>query len=419
MPAFSYKAKNPDGSVVSGVIEAEGRKAVVDRLRAQKLLVLEVAEKTAGPFDAVKAIWSRRKARVNSQDLVHFSRQLSTMVGAGVPIVQGLAILETQAENPAFQVVLGGVRADIEGGLSISDALKKRPEVFPELYTAMIKAGELGGILDTILDRLTSYLESAEALKAKVKSAMMYPIVVLSICAIITIFLLAFVIPRFAVIFESFGAKLPLLTQLLLDTSHLVVRFFYLIILMPVAGLYAFKRFYKTPYGHRWSDARLLGLPIFGILLKKVAVARFTRTLGTLVKSGVPILQALETAASTAGNVVISEAILSARESIREGGHLSDPLKKSALFPNMVTAMIAVGEETGALDTMLAKIADFYDQEVDTAVKGLTSLIEPLVIVIMGVIVGTIVAAMFLPMFSMGDLASNMEGSSKSIPGAQ
>ncbi|HAM35321.1 MAG TPA: pilus assembly protein PilC [Elusimicrobia bacterium] len=409
MPVFAYKARGADGNVVAGTVDAEEQKAAVERLRAQKFVILEIGEQSSGPFDAVKKLF-KKKGKVYARDLVLFSRQLSTLVSAGVPIVQSLSILEAQAENPAFKEVLNLVRADIESGLSISDALRKHPDAFPELYTSMIKAGELGGILDTILERVTSYLESNEALKAKVKSAMMYPIIVLSICFVITIFLLTFVIPRFATIFQSFGAELPLLTQLLLDLSTLMIRYFYLILLAPVAGYYGFRKWYKTPTGQKIVDARVLTLPLFGIILKKVAVARFTRTLGTLIKSGVPILQALETVAATAGNVIIAEAVLSARESIREGGHLSDPLRKSGIFPNMVTAMISVGEETGALDTMLSKIADFYDQEVDTAVKGLTSLIEPLVIVVMGAIVGTIVAAMFLPMFGMGELASNMEG---------
>jgi len=411
MPVFTYKARGADGKVVEGTIDAVEQKAAVDRLRGQKFSVLEIAAQNAGPLGAVKA-FLKRKGKVVPRDLMLFSRQLSTLVSAGVPLVQSLAILETQAENPAFKEVLVAVRGDIESGLSISESLKKHPDAFPELYSSMIKAGELGGILDTILERLTAYLESSEALKAKVKSAMMYPAIILSICFIITIFLLTFVIPRFATIFESFGAKLPLLTQVLLDLSTFVKQPVHLvgIILTPVGAWFGFQRFYKTPAGQKWADAQLLKLPIFGIILKKVAVARFTRTLGTLVKSGVPILQALETVASTAGNVVIAEAVLGARESIREGGHLSDPLKKSNIFPSMVTAMISVGEETGALDAMLSKIADFYDQEVDTAVKGLTSLIEPIVIVVMGAIVGTIVAAMFLPMFSMGELAGNMEG---------
>ena len=411
MPTFVYKAKGVDGNVVEGTLDADEQRSAVARLRDQKLTILEIGEKTASPLDAVMAIF-KRKGKVTARDLVLFSRQLSTLVSAGVPIVQSLSILENQAENPAFKEVLGAVRTDIESGLSISDALKKHPDAFPELYTSMIKAGELGGILDTILERLTAYLESNEALKAKVKSAMMYPIIILIICFVITMFLLTFVIPRFATIFQSFGAELPWLTQTLLDLSTFVKKplNFILIMAAPFAGWKVFQRVYKTPAGQKYFDGKLLTLPLFGIILLKVAVARFTRTLGTLIKSGVPILQALETVASTAGNVVIADAVLAARENIREGGHLSDPLKKSGVFPNMVTAMISVGEETGSLDAMLAKIADFYDQEVDTAVKGLTSLIEPIVIVIMGSIVGTIVAAMFLPMFGMGELAGNMEG---------
>jgi type IV pilus assembly protein PilC len=406
MPVFAYKAKTNAGLVMQGNIDAEEQKGAVEKLRAQKLVVLEIIEKKEGPFDKIKAlIGSKKKGHVTSKDLVLFSRQLSTLVGAGVPIVQSLGILETQAENPAFKEVLAAVKSDIEAGLSISDALKKHPEAFPELYTSMIKAGELGGILDTILERLTVYMESSEALKAKVKSAMMYPAIVLSICAVVTCFLLVFVIPTFKNIFASFGAELPLPTQVLITVSDTMKQFWYILVGIPFAAWKGFEAFYKTPKGQKFVDGNVLKAPIFGIILKKVAVARFTRTLGTLIKSGVPIMQALETVAQTAGNVVIADAVLLTRESIREGGHLSDPLKKSGIFPNMVTSMISVGEETGALDIMLSKIADFYDQEVDTAVKGLTSLIEPIVIVVMGIVIGTIVVAMFMPMFGLGDLA--------------
>jgi type IV pilus assembly protein PilC len=407
MPVYAYKAKGADGSIQEGTVDAAEQKAAVERLRSQKLVIIEIGEKTSGPLDSITALF-KSKGHVTTKDLTLFSRQLSTLVSAGVPIVQGLGILESQAENPAFKEVLGGVKTDIEGGLSISDALKKHPDAFPDLYCSMIKAGELGGILDTILERLTAYMESSEALKAKVKSAMMYPAIVLSICGMVTVFLMVFVIPTFKTIFGSFGAALPLPTQILMDLSDIMKKYFILIALAPVAAYKGFIKFYATPYGMKWVDGKSLTLPIFGVILKKVAVAKFTRTLGTLIKSGVPIMQALETVAATAGNVVIAEAVLATRESIREGGHISDPLKKSGLFPNMVTSMISVGEETGSLDIMLSKIADFYDQEVDTAVKGLTSLIEPIVIVVMGVIIGTIVVAMFLPMFGMGELAGNM-----------
>jgi type IV pilus assembly protein PilC len=406
MPVFTYKAKTTAGLVMQGLIDADEQKSAVEKLRSQKLVVLEILEKHDSPLDKIKAlIKANKKGKVTSKDLVLFSRQLSTLVSAGVPIVQSLGILETQAENPAFKEVLGAVKADIEAGLSISDALKKHPDAFPEIYTSMIKAGELGGILDTILERLTVFMENSEALKAKVKSAMMYPAIVLSICAVVTCFLMVFVIPTFKNIFASFGAELPLPTQILIDISDTMKQFWYLLIAIPFGAWKGFEAFTKTPKGRRLVDTYILKAPIFGILIKKVAVARFTRTLGTLIKSGVPIMQALETVAQTAGNVIISDAVLLTRESIREGGHLSDPLKKSGIFPSMVTSMISVGEETGALDIMLGKIADFYDQEVDTAVKGLTSLIEPIVIVVMGVVIGTIVVAMFMPMFGLGELA--------------
>ncbi|TPW21065.1 MAG: type IV pilus assembly protein PilC [Elusimicrobia bacterium] len=365
--------------------------------------MLELAPKGGGFFEMIQEK-ILGKPEVTPRDLVLFSRQLSTLVSAGVPIVQSLTILEDQQENPTFKSILGEVRTDIEAGLSISDALKKHPDAFPEIYTAMIKAGELGGILDTILERLSGFLESAEALRAKVKGALMYPAIVLTICGVVTIFLLTFVIPTFGAIFESFGKELPLPTQMLLDLSKVMKSFWYVIVFTPIVAYKAFGKYYKTPGGQRNVDRLVLKAPVFGILLKKVAVAKFTRTLGTLIKSGVPIMQGLETVGATAGNKIIEEVVLGARESIREGGRLADPLKKSGVFPTMVTQMIGVGEETGALDQMLSKIADFYDQEVDTAVKGLTSMIEPIVIVVMGVVIGTIVIAMFLPMFSMGSM---------------
>lgn len=407
MPSFTYKAKTAAGLVMEGIIDADEQRAAVEKLRGQKMVVLEIVEKAEPLIDKFKAAvgWKKGKKDIPSKDLSLFSRQLSTLVGAGVPIVQSLGILESQAENPDFKEVLGAVKTDIEAGLSISDALKKHPNAFPDLYCSMVKAGELGGILDTILERLTAYLESSEELKAKVKGAMMYPAIVLSICSIVTVFLLMFVIPTFKNIFAGFGRALPLPTQMLIDLSDMMKKRWYLVIAFPIIAWKAYGKFYSTPYGQKWVDGHSLKAPVFGPILKKVAVARFTRTLGTLIKSGVPIMQALETVAQTAGNVVIADAVNMTRESIREGGHLSDPLKKSGIFPNMVTSMISVGEETGALDVMLTKIADFYDSEVDTAVKGLTSLIEPIVIVVMGIVIGTIVVAMFMPMFEIGGMA--------------
>ncbi|MHB2026259.1 MAG: type II secretion system F family protein [Elusimicrobiota bacterium] len=407
MPTFAYKAKGFDGSLRQGTVDAAEKKAAVELLRGQKMVVLEIGEKGAGALAAFSKLL-QAGARVSSKDLTLFSRQLSTLIGAGVPIVQGLTILETQAQNPAFKKILADVRADIEGGLSITDALKKHPQAFPELYSSMIKAGELGGILDVILERLTSYMENSEALRAKVKSALMYPAVVLSICALVTIFLLTFVVPTFKDIFSAFGGTLPLPTQVLLDLSNVLRSYWYAWVPIPIGAGYAFKRFYGTAVGRKWVDGKVLKAPLFGPILQKVAIAKLSRTLGTLIKSGVPIMQGLETAAATSGNVVISEAIMASRNSVREGGRISEPLKKSGIFPNMVTSMISVGEETGSLDAMLGKIADFYDMEVDAAVKGLTSMIEPIVIVIMGVIVGAIVIAMFMPIFDLGQLASKM-----------
>jgi type IV pilus assembly protein PilC len=270
----------------------------------------------------------------------------------------------------------------------------------------MVRAGEVGGILDTILERLSTYLEQAEALKAKVKSAMMYPAVVTSIAAAVTVFLMIFVIPTFKNIFSSFGAELPMPTKVVLSISGALTSNIWLVLASPLILFFGFKKFYKTPYGHLQVDTLALKAPVFGILLKKVAIAKFSRTLGTLLRSGVPILQGLETVSSTAGNLIIEKAVISCKNSVSEGGKLMEPLRKADIFPQMVIQMIGVGEETGSLDTMLVKIADFYDQEVDTAVKGLTSMIEPLIILFLGVVIGGIVIAMFLPMLELGSLAS-------------
>jgi len=404
MAKFIYRAKAPSGQVIAGIIEATDTKLATEKLRQQKLSVVELTEKPQTFVDRLKDL-NPFKAGVSAHDLVVFSRQLSTMVSAGVPIVQSLNILQAQQENRVFSDVLLSVRADIEGGLGISDAMKKHPQVFPDLYVAMIKAGELGGILDSILDRLSGLLEKQEHLRGKVKSAMMYPIVMGSICFLITLLLLIFVVPTFGEIFASFGAELPFLTQSLLDLSHFLVKRFYLLPWPFVIAFYGFRKYYRTAAGRYKVDGILLKLPVFGIILKKVAVAKFTRTMGTLIKAGVPILQALDTVAATAGNVVVEQAVLKVKDSIREGGRIADPLAKSGIFPSMVVQMISVGEETGALDAMLAKIADFYDTEVDQAVEGLTSMLEPMVMVVMGSVLGTIIVALFLPMLSLGTLA--------------
>jgi len=395
---FAYKAKDNNGKLTEGMVEAPDEKAAIARLRGQRLSVTEIK---AGGKSGKQG---KKGGSIDNKDVVIFSRQLSTLVSSGVPIVQGLTILSEQAEAPNFKLVLGALRTDIEAGLSIADAMKKHPNAFTELYVAMIRAGEVGGILDTILERLSAYLEANEALKAKVKAAMMYPAVVFSAAGLITIFLVVFVIPIFKDIFAGFGAELPFITQMLINISDFMRSKILYMLPIIVGGGWGFRRWMKTEKGQWKVDEISLKLPIFGILLKKVAIAKFSRTLGTLIKSGVPILQGLETVAKTAGNKVIEAAIDNSQKSIKEGGRISDPLKKANIFPPMVIQMISVGEETGGLDNMLTKIADFYDQEVDTAVKGLTSMLEPLIMIFLGVVIGTIVIAMFMPMFSLGEM---------------
>ncbi|MBI4249575.1 MAG: type II secretion system F family protein [Elusimicrobia bacterium] len=402
---YAYRAKAANGGIMEGVIEAAELRVAKQKLKAQNLTVLDIAPKTRTFKDLIKE-YNPMKPKPTTADLVIFSRQMSTMVSAGVPIVQSLSILESQAENPPFKLALTSIRQDIESGVSIADAMDKQPDAFPPLYVSMIRAGEVGGILDTIMQRLSGFMESAEALKAKVKSAMMYPAVVVSVSFAVTVFLMVGVIPTFKEIFASFNAKLPLPTEILITISDGMRHYFYLVIAIPIGIVYGIMRWYKTETGREKMDTWSLKVPVFGILLKKVAIAKFTRTLGTLLKSGVPIMQALDTVAATAGNVVVQKAIRSAREAVKEGQRMTDPLKDAHVFPNMVIQMIAVGEETGSLDQMLNKIADFYDQEVDAAVKGLTSMIEPLVIVFLGTVVGAIVICMFMPMFEMGELAS-------------
>lgn len=404
MALFNYKVRNPQGNVLTGTMEAREQRMVVDRLRYQRFIVLEIGEiKKSASRDLLDSI-NFLKKRVKQKDLVLFSRQLSTLIGAGVPIVQGLTILLEQIENPAFKKVIASIREDIESGTSITEALNRHPTVFGELYVSMVKSGELGGILDVILERLSAYLESAAALRGKIKSAMIYPAVIGLVAGGVTAFLLIVVVPTFVKIFEQAGAQLPLPTRILLAVSNFLRRYIIFVIIGLIAFVVGLRQYYRTEAGSMYIDRLLLRIPLFGPLLRKVAVAKFTKTFGTLIKSGVPILQALETVAKTSGNRVIEKAVLQAKESIREGERISDPLKASGAFPPMVTQMISVGEETGNLDAMLSKIAEFYEQEVDAAVSGLTSLIEPVIVVFMGVIIGAIAVAMYMPMFELGAL---------------
>jgi len=408
MANFHYRARTPRGNIVTGIIEGQDQQFVVDKLRGQRYIVLDISESKKGPLSDMMGGFNFLKRRVRAKELVLFSRQLSTLVSAGVPIVQGLTILIEQITNPAFKKIVDSLRTDIEAGISIAEAMARYPQAFSGLYVNMIKAGELGGILDVILERISAYLEAAEQLKNRVKGALIYPAVVSTVAVGVTVFLLVVVIPTFKKIFSQFGTDLPLPTQILIGLSEWLKHYILFIFIGFVIFLIVLRQYYKTEAGQTQIDGLLLKVPIFGVLLRKVAIAKFSRTFGTLVKSGVPILQALDTVAKTAGNKVVEIAVLKSKESIREGERIAEPLKASRVFPPMVIQMIAVGEETGNLDTMLAKIADFYDQEVDVAVDALTSMIEPIIIVIMGIVIGAIVIAMFMPMFQMGELAGRM-----------
>ncbi len=401
---FIYKAKDPSGKIVEGEMEASDKRIIADRLRNKRMIILNISEKKESALKDLLGKINPFKPKVKPKEIVIFSRQLATLVGAGVPIVQGLSILTEQIESPHFKNIVNKVKEDIESGSAIAEALGKHPDAFGELFINLVKAGELGGILDVILERLADYAESSSDLKGKVKGALVYPAVVSTVAVGVTVFLLIFIIPTFGAVFMEFGKELPLPTQVLLDLSDILQKYIIFIIAGLIVLAVGLRQFYKTDTGSKKIDKIILKLPIFGALLRKVAIAKFTRTFGTLVKSGVPILEALDTVAHTSGNRVIEGAVLAAKEAIREGEKIADPLGKSGVFPPMVMQMISVGEETGNLDTMLSKIADFYDAEVNVAVEGLTSMIEPLIIVFMGVVIGAIVIAMFMPIFNMSQL---------------
>ncbi len=410
MPKYKYKVRAPQGGEMSGVMEAKIQKDVSDKLRSQKFVILSIEEERRNiasvMIDALPFMKKDKGKKVKTKHLVLFSRQLSTLVSAGVPIVQGLTILVEQIDNKVFKQVISDVKTDIEGGLSIADSMAKYPTVFDELYVGMIRSGETGGVLDIILERLSAYLESSARLMGKVKSAMVYPAIVSFVAVSITIFMLVVVIPTFKQVFTAFGGELPLPTQVLIKISEAMRKYIVFLIISAIVFIFILRQYIKTEKGSRVWDGFLLKVPIFGTLIRKVAIAKFSRTLGTLVKSGVPILDAIGTTGTTSGNKIVEDAVMSARENIREGERIDTPLKESGVFPPMVIQMIAVGEETGALDNMLNKIADFYDQEVDVAVSGLTSMIEPIIIVAMGIVIGAMVIAMFMPIFELGEVVS-------------
>ena len=403
MPAFKYQARNNLGKVTDGVIEADSEAAAAGALRQKRLEVVSIS--SVSGFSTFLTALTKKSGNITMKDVVVLSRQFSVMVNAGLPILQGLTIVAEQAENPDFRVVMTKVRDDISNGVPLSEAMAKHPKAFTTLYVNMIKAGEQGGILDVILERLSEYMEKAEGVSRKVKSAMMYPIVVMSVAVLVIIFLMVKVVPTFRDVFTSFGAKLPWPTQLIIDVSEFLSSKKAFLLLGALVGFgFLVSMYRKTKTGAYNWDNMLMKIPVFGVLARKAAVAKFARTLGTLIKSGVPIMDALETVAKTAGNLVVERAVFNARDSVREGKTLTQPLKESKVFPPMVTQMINVGEETGALDQMLSKIADFYESEVDAAVEGLTSIIEPILIVFLGVTIGFIVVAMFMPMFELGNI---------------
>jgi type IV pilus assembly protein PilC len=395
MPTYSYSARNLTGALQQGEIELPTRQEVVGYLRRQKLIPVKIEEKKSAGLSL--SIGSGIKTR----DIVIFTRQFATMINAGLPLVQSLDILATQTENKAFAKVIQQVQRDVEAGNTLADALRNHPKVFSDLFVNMVAAGEVGGILDVILLRLATFLEKADALNRKIKGAMVYPAVITLVAIGAVATLLIFVIPTFQQMFESAGVALPGPTQFVIGLSAFLQSYWlYMLVGMGLA-VFAIRSVYKTDNGRLTIDRLLLRAPIFGNLLRKTAVARFTRTLGTLVSSGVSILEGLEITARTAGNRVIHDAVMESRASIAGGETIAEPLKRSGVFPPMVVQMINVGEQTGGLDEMLTKIADFYDDEVDQAVEALLSAMEPVMIVFLGGIVGGMIVAMYLPIFDM------------------
>jgi type IV pilus assembly protein PilC len=407
MTTFAYSGRTRTGQNVTGERQADSMDAAVAALRREQILVTQinpVKDKAAAKTVVKKG---GRAKKVDPKNLAVFTRQFSVMIDAGLPLVQCLEILGTQEEDKGFSATILATRGDVEGGMSLADAMKRHPKTFDPLFTNMIAAGEAGGILDTILKRLATYIEKAVKLQSQVKSAMVYPVAVVVIATVVVGVILWKVIPTFANLFAGLGADLPLPTRVVIALSNNLVRFGPFLIVGFFAASFAFRQYYATVKGRMVVDRMVLKMPILGPLMRKIAVARFCRTLSTLLASGVSILEALDITAKTAGNAVVEEAILTTRKSIERGETIAAPLKETAVFPPMVVQMIGVGEATGALDTMLSKIADFYEEEVDVAVAGLLTLLEPLMIALLGGIVGGIVIAMYMPIFA---LISNLTG---------
>ncbi len=402
MPEFIYRGINRKGQKVQGEIEADNITIARQLLERQGLSLKALKPKPKDLLEYVPVL----QEKVREKDLVIFTRQFSTMIDAGLPIIQCLEILRDQTENKAFRKVLRKLKKDVEEGATFSDALRKHPKVFDRLFVNLVAAGEAGGILDVTLTRLAAYLEKVASLKKKVRGAMTYPAIVVAIAVIVIAVILIYVIPVFAGLFKDAGVPLPALTLLVINISNFTKNYFHWIILGLVIFGFLFQRFRKTKRGRDITDRFFLRVPVFGILLKKVALARVTRTLGTMLGSGVPILESMELVAATAGNTVIEKAIRQAQTAVSQGKTLSEPLQESGIFPPMVVHMVSVGEATGALDSMLSKVADFYDEEVDATVEALTSLLEPMLIVFLGVTIGGLLVAMYMPIFQLADVVS-------------
>ncbi len=401
MDTFKWQGKNRQGKKIKGKVEALSESVVKMNLRKQGVIDLKIRKKAKDIEINIPFL----KGKVPEKDVVVFTRQFATMINSGLPIIQCLEIQSTQQENKEFKKILATIKEDVEKGETLADALRKHPTAFDTLYSNMVDAGETGGALDVILGRLAFFMEKNMKLKRKVKGALVYPASVLCVAIIVIAIMMIFVIPAFEKMFSGFGADLPLLTQIIVNISSFMRNNVIFIIAALFMTIFGLKTAYKkNAKAHHCFDNIFLKMPIFGILLRKVAVAKFTRTLGTMISSGVPILTSLEIVARTAGNVVIEKAILATRESISQGKTIAEPLMNSGIFPPMVVQMIAVGETTGALDQMLNKIADFYDDEVDVAVNAITALIEPLLMVFLGGVLGTMIVAMYLPIFKMGEV---------------
>jgi type IV pilus assembly protein PilC len=399
MATFVFRAIDLAGVPSRGEVEAENKLAVTEQLKARGLIVLDISDKSGSA--EISLPWGNK---VKTYDLTVATRQLATMVSSGMTLLRTLYVLEDQSESKPLREIISTVRKDVEAGVSFSDALAKHPKVFNQLFVSMVGAGETGGVLEESLIRIADQLEADESLRRKVKSAMMYPLVVMAFAGLTLLGLVAFIVPVFVGVFKEFGGELPAITKFTVGVSHIVTHQWYILIAIAVGIVFTFRKWKDTEWGRLQWDAFRLRIPFkIGVVIQKVAIARWSRTFSALMSAGVPILQAIEITGKTAGNMIVENAMDAVRDSVKSGGTIAEPLKASPVFPTMVAHMVGVGEETGALDTMLDKVADFYEDEVDTAVKSLTSILEPLMIVVVGAIVGFIVVAMYMPLFKVYD----------------